>query len=206
MPASSLPNLSGSVSGTQVFNGSIDYLGSSSLAHVPSIVAIVAFEIAAICALEAPCVAGGPLGSAGVDPVYPSGAFDPVGMASDPDAFAESKVKEIKNRRLAMFSFMGYYMQAFATGKGPVENWPAHIAHPDGQIITTFHDGAPANIAMFNYSGTKDRVTCEHLASYYGPERKLAATLSVLRRTIRLRSCAAVGPCLALLVPLPLRP
>ena len=85
-----------------------------------------------------------------------------------------------------------------------------------------------ANTAMFNYSGTKDRMTGEYLASYYGPERKqfIASntapgymkgevagdfgydilTLSALRRTVRLRSCMAAGPCLALLVRLPLRP
>ena len=89
--------------------------------HTQSIVAILAFDIVAMGAIEASCVAGGPLGPSGADPVYPGSAFDPVGMASEPDALAELKVEEIKNGRVAMFSFLGYGMQAFATGNWPVE-------------------------------------------------------------------------------------
>ena len=124
-------------------------------------------------AFEASRVTGGPLGSAGADPVYPNGAFDPAGMASAPDASAALKVKEIKNGRPAVFSVVGYGMQAFATGKGPVENRPAHIAEPAGPNTILFHDSAHANIAMLNYSGAKDRVTGEHLAISFGPGRKL---------------------------------
>ena len=61
-------------------------------------------------------------GETGLGPFAP---FDPLNMRSD-----ETRLKELKNGRLAMLAILGFSSQAAVQGKGPIECLQAHLADP----------------------------------------------------------------------------
>lgn len=81
------------------------------------------FDIVQLIWIEAILVGGAEIyRNAELDPelrVYPGGPFDPLGLASgDEEKAFKLKTAEIKHGRLAMVAFLGFSVQAAATGQG----------------------------------------------------------------------------------------
>ena len=104
--------------GAMIFRSDgLNYMGAPVLVRAQSILAVLAFQVVLMGAIEAYRVNGGPFGGRCLDVVYPSGRrFNPLGLANDLDVAAELKVKETRKGRMAILSMLGYYVQAAVTG------------------------------------------------------------------------------------------
>jgi len=88
---------------------------------------------------------------------YPGGVFDPLGFSKG-DA-KQWQTKEVKNGRLAMVAFMGFVLQAQATGKGPLADLAAHLSNPFGNNIAT-NIGTCTIPSSVDVEGIKIPLTC----------------------------------------------
>jgi light-harvesting complex II chlorophyll a/b binding protein 7 len=61
-----------------------------------------------------------------------------MGLSKDAKAFQENKVKEVKNGRLAMVAWLGFFGQAASTGTSPLANLASHLSDP-------FHNSVAQN-------------------------------------------------------------
>merc|ERR1712025_1166736 len=70
---------------------------------------------------------------------YPGGLwFDPLGYSTSAGSnVKELQTKEIKNGRLAMVAFVGFVLQAQATGLGPIASLSKHVSDPFASNLTT---------------------------------------------------------------------
>ena len=69
--------------------------------------------------------------------------FDPLGMRSD-----ETRLKELKNGRLAMLAFLGFSSQAAVQGLGPIECLQKHLDDPGHNNAFTSAVGTELTVAV----------------------------------------------------------
>jgi len=69
--------------------------------------------------------------------------FDPLNMRTK-----EMKLKEVKNARLAMVSFLGFCSQAAVQGLGPIECLKKHVQDPQNNNIFTSSVGLETTVAV----------------------------------------------------------
>lgn len=94
----------------------------------------VPLNLPALVAIEVLLMAGAEIRrSEEADPekrLYPGGSFNPMGLGKTEEEMETLKLKEIKNGRLAMVSWVSYNAQYAATGKGPIAALVDHLNSP----------------------------------------------------------------------------
>lgn len=79
----------------------------------------------------------------GLEPGYPGGPIlNPLGLAKDIRNARHLKLKEIKNGRLAMVAMLGFFVQAYATHAGPIDNLLYHLSSPWNRTIVQTISGS----------------------------------------------------------------
>jgi hypothetical protein len=74
--------------------------------------------------------------------------FDPVGLATD-----YNRQAEVRNCRLGMLAALGFAVQAWVTGKGPIQNAVDHLRDPFGQnIFTQGERGTQVTVAFLVFA------------------------------------------------------
>jgi len=103
---------------------------------------LVATQVVVMGFLEAARIRG--FMSSGESGAFQSFPFDPAGLDSP-----ESRIKEIKNGRLAMVAFLGMVSQYAVTGMAPIECFKAHLANPTTVNIYTSSVGGEVLAFIF---------------------------------------------------------
>lgn len=70
--------------------------------------------------------------------------FDPLSQTND-----YNRQAEVRNARTAMLANLGFWTQAWVTGKGPIENAVDHLKDPFGANIFTYGDRGYQVVAVF---------------------------------------------------------
>uniref|UniRef100_A0A0F7CYY8 Chlorophyll a-b binding protein, chloroplastic n=1 Tax=Apostasia odorata TaxID=280455 RepID=A0A0F7CYY8_9ASPA len=79
----------------------------------------------------------------GLEPGYPGGPIlNPLGLAKDIRNADELKLKEIKNGRLAMVAMLGFFVQAYYTHAGPIDNLIYHLSSPWSRTVVQTISGS----------------------------------------------------------------
>ena len=144
------------------------YFGNPCLIHAKFILAISAFQVLLIRAVQAYRAIHAGHAKKGLN-LPPGEAFYPLCWIDDGDSSAELKAEETYNGPLAMLSILGPFTEAIQTGKSPAKRRAACVAYPfrtNGLSLAVGGLFAPYRVAMF---AAYNR-TANDFSVRYGPD------------------------------------